>query len=188
MVKTEASSPRSNQKYCWSRPNYMVRSEFPAGFFFNVVTRHDMAMNFHTQIAKSLYSMLQATGTFPEFQIEVYTLHGNGGTIVRLYRMLTSRVSNVKFLTEKMAVIMPKPLTDISYIPQKVGDSLLASKKDEYITMQHVFDSNHSSRLFVGLKNAKMLLARTTAARINSGPAQGITIFAWLTRVKAADG
>jgi hypothetical protein len=87
-----------------------------------------------------------------------------------------------------MAVIMPKPSTDISYITQKAWDSLLASTKDEYITMQRVFESNHNSRLFVGLKNAKMLLARTTAAGISSGPAQGISIFTWLTRVKAADG
>jgi hypothetical protein len=48
-----------------------------------------------------------------------------------VYRMLISSVSNVKIMTEKMAVIMPKPSTDISYIPQKVWDSLLASKKDK---------------------------------------------------------
>ena len=54
--------------------------------------------------------------------------------------------------------------------------------------MQRVFESNHNSRLLVGLKNAKMLLAKTTAAGINSGSAQGISIFTWLTRVKAADG
>jgi hypothetical protein len=159
-----------------------------AGFFFNVVPRHDNATNFHTQIDKSLYSTLQESGAIPEFQIEVYPLHGSGGTKARVYRMLTSSVSNVKILTEKMAVIMPKPSTDISYIPQKVWDSLLASKKDEYIAMQRVFDSNHNSRIFVGLKNAKMLLARTTAAGINTGPAQGISIFTWLTRVKSADG
>jgi hypothetical protein len=87
--------------------------------------------------------------------------------------MLTSSVSNVTILTENMAVIMPKPLTDIGYIPQKAWDSFLATKKDEYVTMQRVFESDHDSRLFVGLKNAKMLLSKTMAAGIISGPAQG---------------
>ena len=50
-----------------------------AGFFLNVVPRHDMVTNFHTQLAKSLFSTLQASGAYPDFQIEVYPLHGNGG-------------------------------------------------------------------------------------------------------------
>jgi hypothetical protein len=91
-----------------------------AGFFFNVAPRHDMATNFHRQIVNNLSLRTQATGPIPEFQIEVYPLHGNGGTKVRLYRMLTSSVTNVQLLTEKMAIVLPKPTPDISYIPQKV--------------------------------------------------------------------
>jgi hypothetical protein len=159
-----------------------------AGFFFNVVPRHDRTQNFHSQIARILFSTINTSGSYPDFEIEVYTLHGNGGKKARLYRMLTSSVSDVKTLTEKMAVVMPKPSTDISYIPQKVWDSLLASKQDDYLAMQRGFEMNHNSRLFTGLKNAKMLLAKTSAAGIRTGPAQGISIFSWLTRVTAGDG
>jgi hypothetical protein len=159
-----------------------------AGFFFNVAPRHDMAMNFHQQIVNNLSSRTQATGPIPEFQIKVYPLHGNGGTKVRLYQMLTSSVTDVQLLTEKMAIVLPKPTPDISYIPQKVRDSLLPSKKAEYTAMQRVFEQNHNSRLFGGLKNMKLKLARPGAGGSKTGiGASGITIYEWLTRVKAAD-
>ena len=102
--------------------------------------------------------------------------------------MLTSSVTNVQLLTEKMAILLPKPTPDISYIPQKVWDSLLTSKKGEYTTMQRVFEQNHNSRLFVGLKNVKLKLARPGAAGTRVATSTpGITIYDWLTRVKAAD-
>jgi hypothetical protein len=173
LIKTELSGP--------------VRVS--AGFFFNVAPRHDMATNFHKQIVSNLSSRTQPTGPIPEFEIEVYALHGNGAR-VRLYRMLTSSVTNVQILTEKMAIILPKPTPDISYIPQKVWDSLLVAKKAEYTTMQREFESNHNSRLLVGLKNVHLKLARTAAGGgpVTGTDALGVSIYTWMTRVKAADG
>ena len=102
--------------------------------------------------------------------------------------MLTSSVTNVQLLTKNMAIVLPKPTPDISYIPQKVWDSLLVSKKAEYTTMQRVFEQNHNSRLFVGLKNVKLKLAQTVEGGTSTGTgASGITINDWLTRVKATD-
>jgi hypothetical protein len=160
-----------------------------AGFFFNVAPRHDMATNFHRQIVNNLSLRTKETGLIPDFQIEVYPLHGHGGTKVHLYRMLTSSVTNVQILTKKMALLLPKPTTDISCIPQEVWGSLLPTKKAEYTTMQRVFEQNHNSRLFVGLKNAKLKLGRTVAGGSTQGHGTaGISIYDWLTRVKAADG
>jgi hypothetical protein len=54
--------------------------------------------------------------------------------------------------------------------------------------MQRVFEQNHNSRLFVGLKNVKLKLVRTGAGGTSAGiGALGIMIYNWLTRVKAAD-
>ena len=117
--------------------------------FFNVVARHDMAENFELQIINALSPTRRDSGPIPEFEIEVYSMHDGGGR-VRLYRALTSSISNVQLLNKKLAVIMPKPTSDISYIPQKVWESLLRPKKTEYYKMQQNFALSHNALRFVG--------------------------------------
>ena len=176
------------------RPKIMMtRTDLPgnvrvsAGFFFNVVARHDTAKNFQKQITDSLSASGRATGTIPDFQIEVFTSGGDGGRS-RLYRMFASSVQNVSILTEKMAMIMPKPSMDIFYIPQKVWTALEASKKKEYLVMQAEFDKSHNSRVLTGLKNTKLQLPRATAGGAKAESAQGFSIYTWLTRVQANNG
>lgn len=176
------------------RPKIMMtRTDLPgnvrvsAGFFFNVVARHDTAKNFQKQINDSLSASGSATGTIPDFQIEVFTSGGDGGRS-RLYRMFASSVQNVSILTEKMAMIMPKPSMDIFYIPQKVWTALEASKKKEYLVMQAEFDKSHNSRVLTGLKNTKLQLPRATAGGAKAESAQGFSIYTWLTRVQANNG
>ena len=107
-------------------------------------------------------------------------MHGSSGR-VRLYRVFASSISDVQILNKKLAVIMPKPTADISYIPQKVWDSLLRPKKTEYYNMQRHFALSHNALRFVGLQNARQLLAKTA----QNVPA--ISIFTWLTRVQSTD-
>ena len=158
-----------------------------AGFFFNVVPRHDKAANFQQQLLNSLKSSIQATGPIPEFQIEVHT-RSEAGQKVRLYRMFTSTVQHVDILTEKMAALMPSPSKDISYIPQNVWDSLSAPKQTEYYNMQRAFDANHNSRLLIGLKNENLRLAKATTGGGFVSPGTGVSIYTWLTHTKAAIG
>jgi hypothetical protein len=151
-----------------------------AGLFFNVVARHDMTENFELQITNALVAKTQISGPIPEFEVEVYSMHGSSGR-VRLYRVFASSITDVQILNEKLAVIMPKPTADISYIPQKVWESLLRPKKTEYYNMQRHFALSHNALRFVGLKNARQLLAKTA----QNVPA--ISIFTWLTRVRSTD-
>ena len=107
-------------------------------------------------------------------------MHGTSGR-VRLYRAFASSISDVQLLNKKLAIIMPKPGADISYIPQKGWDSLLRPKKTEYYKMQQHFALSHNALRFVGLKNARQLLARTAPT------APAISIYTWLTRVRSTD-
>ena len=158
-----------------------------AGFFFNVVARHDMATNFQAQIIKSLSTSIGDTGPIPEFEIEAYSAHSAVGR-VRLYRALTASIADVYLLTEKLAVIMPTPKeADICFIPQKVWNTLLGPKKTEYYTMQQTFALAHNAIRFVGLKNASLYIPGHTATGQYTAKASAMSIFTWLTKVKSSD-
>ena len=152
-----------------------------AGFFFNVVARHDMAQNFRAQIIKGLSSTIGATGPIPEFEIEAYSAHSAVGR-VRLYRALTASIAEAQSLTEKIAVIMPTPKeADICFIPQKVWNTLLGPKKTDYYTMHQTLALSHNTIQFVGLKDASLYLPGHTATGQHTAKVSAMSIFTWLT-------
>jgi hypothetical protein len=158
-----------------------------AGFFFNVMARHDMAKNFQLQITNGMSYTIAATGPIPEFEIEAYSAHSAVGQ-VRLYRVLTATLADLQLLTKKLEVLMPTPKeADISFIPQTIWNSLLGPKKQAYYVMQQTFSISHNAIRFVGLKDTSLRLKGGNAAGTLARTALAPTIFTWLTKVKSAD-
>jgi len=79
---------------------------------------------------------------------------------------------------------MPKPTTGISYIPYNVWELLEKQKKLDYFDMQSTFASHHNALRLNGINDAHLPLAHTSTSR----KAKVLTIFEWLSTLKAADG
>ena len=172
------TSPRVNL----DRMDMDGTSRFSAGFFINVVARYDLTSNFAERVA-SMLLQTRHTGPTPEFQIEAASIYARGSS-TRVYRAITTSTKNVEILNSRLALLMPKPTTGISYVPYSVWELLEKSKKLEYFDMQSTFASHHNALRMNGINDARLPLARTST----SPRAKVLTIFEWLSTLKAADG
>lgn len=161
----------------------------PVGIFVNVIARSDLERNFADRISSSLVAS-HPTRNVPAFQIEAKPIFIKDSR-TRVYRLLASSKEDVTTLKEMMATIMPRPNTDVSFIPYVVWESLPSEKKKAYFDMQQSFAEDYNAMIFRGIKNHLLRLTETRNRSFTLGKTefykQRLTILEWIYSQASSD-